>query len=146
MCYIDVTPTSNFGQHLKDLEQRTDVQHNFSSGGSVSDVHDSNHTTESRVMDPVTQSNNVIITDENSLSTATVETMLSPADAGPVPLTIPSARKPDCNVVFVQTSAPVRAYRGLNPTAERNTHRDSDEELAIEGNTLINKRECPPVA
>lgn len=41
------------------------------------------------------------------------------------------------NVTRAKTNCVIQPHQGRNPTVERNTHKRSDEELAISGNTLI---------
>jgi len=84
--------------------------------------------------------------DENSVSTATIDTMMTPLSNLLTPLTTsdlptdPRSSKLDCNAVYERTIAPHREHRGVNPTVARNTHKNSDEELSVEGNTLIDRR------
>ena len=48
--------------------------------------------------------------------------------------------KPDCNIELERSGGvapPLAARHAQNPTVERNTHRGSSEELAVDGNTLV---------
>lgn len=153
-----MTPTVNFS-HLKDLEDKAVVQHNLtfsnSSGsmsslttGVVSTIQGSEPTASmsgQSSTDPVVPGHNPAASHpkEQSTSTATIETMmtLSPSETrestyGTRP---PTTGKPDCNLIYAKTNIARQPHQGQNPTVERNTHKKSDEELAIEGNTLVNK-------
>jgi len=138
-----VTPTSNIGQHLNDLEsvdlESVDIVTHESAPGSSShdsctesDPNDSSHTSH-------TDNEGGSLTDENSVSTVTVETVVTPADMPNIDVIVTPRPKADCNVVYAQTVVPLRAHQGLNPTVARNTHKDSDEELAVEGNSLVGR-------
>jgi len=51
--------------------------------------------------------------------------------------------KPDCNVELQRSGVvapPLAPRHAQNPTVERNTHRSSSEELAVDGNTLVPRR------
>ncbi|GAB1609397.1 bone morphogenetic protein receptor type-2-like isoform X2 [Argonauta hians] len=41
------------------------------------------------------------------------------------------------NINHAKTNTVIQAHQGRNPTVERNTHKRSDEELTVSGNTLI---------
>lgn len=41
------------------------------------------------------------------------------------------------NITRAKTNCVIQPHQGRNPTVERNTHKRSDEELAVSGNTLI---------
>lgn len=152
-----MTPTVNFS-HLKDLEDKAVVQHNLmfsnSSGsmssltaGVASTVQGSKPTASTSGQsstDPVASHNPAAsYPKEQSTSTATIETMmtLSPSETrestyGARP---PATGKPDCNLIYAKTNVARQPHQGQNPTVERNTHKNSDEELAVEGNTLVNR-------
>lgn len=152
-----MTPTINFS-HLKDLEDKAVVQHNLTfsnSSGSMSSLttgvstiqgsEPTASTSGQSSTDPSLPSHNPTASypKEQSTSTATIETMmtLSPSETrestyGTRP---PTAGKPDCNLIYAKTNIARQPHQGQNPTVERNTHKKSDEELAVEGNTLINK-------
>jgi len=54
--------------------------------------------------------------------------------------------KADCNIDLERSGAvapPLTARNAQNPTVERNTHRNSSEELTVEGNTLVARRSMP---
>ena len=56
---------------------------------------------------------------------------------------IPPQLKPDCNVELERSGVvapPLAARHAQNPTVERNTHRSSSEELAVDGNSLVPRR------
>ena len=161
-----MTPNINFG-HLKDLEDRAATVHN--NDMSISQVPEcgitrltttrdstrSESTTDDGENDAAAARHRIPSAGErSSVSTATVETMISPmvetggVRAATVPLQLdhgstvqPSSMKADCNLVFARTNMPLPPRQGQNPTVERNTHRSSDEELAIDGNTLVNKKD-----
>lgn len=65
-----------------------------------------------------------------SISTSTVETTIAPT---PVEQQPSAPKSQNTNALKNQ---PVPAHQGRNPTAERNTHKRSDEELAVVGNSL----------
>ena len=69
---------------------------------------------------------------ENSMSTGTTDTILpiTPLDGSSVPLKA-------SNLIQERNSTVLRPHTGRNPTVERNTHKRSDEELRVSGNTLI---------
>lgn len=56
------------------------------------------------------------------------------------------ASKADCNIDLERSGAvapPLTARNAQNPTVERNTHRNSSEELTVEGNALVARRSIP---
>ena len=79
-----------------------------------------------------------------SLSTATTDTILSPSTENEVidtSLNVPPVlqTKANCNL-FAHNRVNVPVRQGSNPTFERNTHKCSDEQLAIMGNNLVDRR------
>ncbi|XP_076437402.1 uncharacterized protein LOC143276663 [Babylonia areolata] len=56
--------------------------------------------------------------------------------APPVPLALSLPVKAS-NLMQERNSTVLRPHRGRNPTVERNTHKRSDEELRVSGNTLL---------
>lgn len=95
---------------LNDLEEKAAIQHN------------------------ATLSSCPIITEDDDISVSSSANVIPP----PTQLL-----KPDCNVELEKSGVvapPLAARHAQNPTVERNTHRSSSEELAIDGNTLIPRR------
>lgn len=152
-----MTPTINFS-HLKDLEDKALVEHNLTfSRSSVSSLtagdapsalgSEPTATTSSRTDRNTSNNPTVSHPREQSTSTVTIETMmtLSPSDTHESTSTSQptTTGKPDCNLIYARMNVARQPHQGHNPTVERNTHKNSDEELAIEGNTLINKRTGP---
>ncbi len=81
---------------------------------------------------------------ENSVSTSTTVTELtmSPSgEAAPVvePPTVVAPAKSNRNMNNAKNNRALQPHQGQNPTVERNTHKRSDEELTILGNTLVDK-------
>ena len=82
---------------------------------------------------------------ESSTSASTVATMLtmSPSESLSESLvtvaTAPSSTKENINANFAKTKCVMQPHQGQNPTVERNTHKRSDEELEVIGNTLVDK-------
>ena len=68
------------------------------------------------------------------MSASTTDTFLlsSPGDLDPF-------SKANCNVAYAKSNKVqmLQPHQGRNPTVERNTHKRSDEELAVMGNTLV---------
>lgn len=152
-----MTPTINFSR-LKDLEDKAHVQHNVTfSQSSVSSLtagdvpnalgSEPTATTSSHSTTDRDTSNDPTVSypREQSTSTVTIETMmtLSPSDTHESTSTSQPTGKPDCNLIYARMNIARQPHQGHNPTVERNTHKSSDEELAVEGNTLINKRAGP---
>ena len=82
----------------------------------------------------VTPSSCPIITEDDDISVSSSANVIPP----PTQLL-----KPDCNVELEKSGVvapPLAARHAQNPTVERNTHRSSSEELAVDGNTLIPRR------
>ena len=50
-----------------------------------------------------------------------------------------AATKVNTNAMYAASRRGLQPHQGMNPTAERNTHRCSDEELAVLGNVLVEK-------
>ena len=83
---------------------------------------------------------------ESSTSTSTVATILtmSPSESlseslVTVATTLPSSTKENINANFAKTKCVMQPHQGQNPTVERNTHKRSDEELEVIGNSLVDK-------
>jgi len=75
-----------------------------------------------------------VITDNDDTSVSSSAVIIPPP---------PQQLKPDCNVELERSGVvapPLAARHAHNPTAERNTHRGSSEELAVDGNTLVSRR------
>lgn len=71
-----------------------------------------------------------------SVSASTTETTLtSPSD----PIDYNLCNKANTNITYAKTNRVLQPHQGKNPTVERNTHKRSDEELAVLGNTLVDK-------
>ena len=66
-----------------------------------------------------------------SISTSTVETTIAPT---PVEQQPSAPKSQNTNALKNQ---PVPAHQGRNPTVERNTHKRSDEELAVVGKSYL---------
>ena len=66
------------------------------------------------------------------MSTGTTDTILpiTPVDSSSVPVKA-------SNLIQERNSTVLRPHTGRNPTVERNTHKRSDEELRVSGNTLV---------
>ncbi|XP_064611286.1 bone morphogenetic protein receptor type-2-like [Liolophura sinensis] len=70
---------------------------------------------------------------ERSVSSSTTETtILSPSEAEP-------PAKPH-NINLAKSNLAAQQNHGRNPIVERNTHKSSDEELTVSGNTLISSK------
>lgn len=69
---------------------------------------------------------------EHSVSASTVDTILLPT-----PGDNPNLPPKTSNLVQERNSTVTRPQQGRNPTVERNTHKRSDEELRVSGNTLV---------
>ncbi|XP_013405351.1 uncharacterized protein LOC106170149 [Lingula anatina] len=82
---------------------------------------------------------------ENSVSSSTVETLLSPSEGDSAPgvgwREPMSNSKDHLNMNFAKSNKILQPHQGRNPIVERNTHKCSDEELAILGNTLVKESE-----
>ena len=83
---------------------------------------------------------------ESSTSASTVATILtmSPSESlseslVTVATTVPSSTKENINANFAKTKCVMQPHQGQNPTVERNTHKRSDEELEVIGNSLVDK-------
>jgi len=75
-----------------------------------------------------------VVTDADDISVSSSAIII------PVP---PPQLKPDCNIELERSGGvapPLAARHAQNPTVERNTHRGSSEELAVDGNTLVPRR------
>lgn len=70
-----------------------------------------------------------------SVSTSTTDTLLSPSESES---TQPPPPLKSDNINQARKNMALQPHQGRNPTVERNTHKRSDEELAISGNTLVN--------
>jgi len=66
-----------------------------------------------------------------SFSTSTMETTIAPTPSEHVP------SHPKSQNINTQRNQPLPPHQGRNPTTERNTHKRSDEELAVVGNKLL---------
>ena len=92
---------------------------------------------------------NRISTDENSVSNSTTVTELtiSPSVDAPENVTLTQNggpvvavnNKSNINLNYARNNKVLQPHQGQNPTVERNTHKRSDEELAILGNSLVDK-------
>jgi hypothetical protein len=72
---------------------------------------------------------------DHSVSTSTTETTLTMSPSEPEVYT-----KANRNISYAKSNRvhqPLQPHQGRNPTVERNTHKRSDEELQIKGNTLV---------
>lgn len=85
---------------------------------------------------------------ESSTSASTVATMLtmSPSESLSESLVTVATMQPaavsakeNINANYAKTKCVMQPHQGQNPTVERNTHKCSDEELAVIGNTLVDK-------
>ena len=81
---------------------------------------------------------------ENSVSTSTTVTELTMSPSGEAPVEAPVvSNKSNRNINNAKNNNRVlQPHQGQNPTVERNTHKSSDEELRILGNTLVDKNMC----
>ncbi|XP_033732873.1 uncharacterized protein LOC117322207 [Pecten maximus] len=66
------------------------------------------------------------------MSSSTTDTILSPSEDE-----IPLPPQKLMNVAMDKNKLVLRPHQGRNPTVERNTHKRSDEELAVSGNQLV---------
>ncbi|KAL4228707.1 Bone morphogenetic protein receptor type-2 [Mactra antiquata] len=73
-----------------------------------------------------------------SFSTSTMESTLPATPSDSVPC------HPKSQNINAMMNQPLPAHQGRNPTVERNTHKRSDEELAVVGNNLFYGKDCPP--
>lgn len=145
-----VTPTMNTSC-LGALEEKGVIQRNPTSSSQIVDVVSAPvegvNPSSQVVSNQVTGGNEAnrpsarISYSENSVSAAsTVETVLSPSESGdPVPVPAPVPNKDNRNAMFERNSQAFKPHQGQNPTVERNTHKRSDEELAVLGNSLVDK-------
>lgn len=69
---------------------------------------------------------------DNSISTSTTDTVVA---ITPLESRAPSVKS--SNLTQERNNVTLRPHQGRNPTVERNTHKCSDEELRVSGNTLI---------
>lgn len=90
----------------------------------INDIHNNNiANTEQSSRHPASWMNDC----SGSISTSTVETMVPATPVENVPM---APKSQNINALMNQ---PVPAHQGRNPTVERNTHKRSDEELAVVG-------------
>jgi bone morphogenetic protein receptor type-2 len=112
MRFKGLTPTV----HLKDLEEKVNIQRNRMTSDSVeSSSVDCNEPPASR--------SSIVLGVDGTTSVI--------------------GSKADCNIDLQKSGGvapPLTLRNAQNPTVERNTHRRSSEELAIEGNTLVVRR------
>lgn len=66
------------------------------------------------------------------MSSSTTDTILSPSEDE---VSLPPQKL--MNVTMDKNKSALRPHQGRNPTVERNTHKRSDEELAVSGNQLV---------
>ncbi|XP_060063193.1 bone morphogenetic protein receptor type-2-like [Ylistrum balloti] len=66
------------------------------------------------------------------MSSSTTDTILSPSEGE---ISLPPQKL--MNVAMDKNKSVLRPHQGRNPTVERNTHKRSDEELAVSGNQLV---------
>ena len=133
-----ITPTMLVSGCLGDLEEKATVQRNlpitnYSSqichqgqSGSSHDA-DSGHSMQPRISQ----------SDLSGGSTTDTMVTMSPMDSNgnnSIPV-----NKSNCNLNYARNHRVLPTHQGTNPTVERNTHKRSDEELAIFGNTLLDK-------
>lgn len=134
-----VTGSNRLGYHGNGMTQWSGVNSNSDSvspnvvaEGSTSaliinDIHSNNiANSEQNVRHPPSWINDR----SGSISTSTVETVVPPTPVEPLPS---APKSQNTNALKNQ---PVPAHQGRNPTVERNTHKRSDEELAVVGNSL----------
>jgi len=84
---------------------------------------------------------------EVSVSEATTETtLMSPTELSTESAlaSIVPAGKLNSNATYAATRKVLLPHQGLNPTVERNTHKVSQEELAVCGNILVDKKLVDP--
>ena len=75
-----------------------------------------------------------------SNSTTVTELTMSPSVEGPSKPAL--SNKSNRNMNYAKNNRVLQPHQGQNPTVERNTHKSSDEELRILGNTLVDKNTC----
>ena len=75
-----------------------------------------------------------------SNSTTVTELTMSPSVEGPSESAL--SNKSNRNMNYAKNNRVLQPHQGQNPTVERNTHKSSDEELRILGNTLVDKNTC----
>ncbi|XP_052829895.1 bone morphogenetic protein receptor type-2 isoform X2 [Octopus bimaculoides] len=75
------------------------------------------------------QPRNTWLTPDNISTAHTNTALLSSSDSDPPPKYL--------NINHAKTNTVIQPHQGRNPTVERNTHKRSDEELTVSGNTLI---------
>ncbi|KAK2154078.1 hypothetical protein LSH36_277g01029 [Paralvinella palmiformis] len=157
-----ITPTM-LASGLENLEEKTEVQHNLmpcspppslvvDGATCLQRLDDGNlnlaaDLTQSEPVNELSQaaarrSQRTSYTDNSISAASTVETTLSPSELEDHAI----LGKADCNVIYAQTNRALRPQQGQNPTVERNTHKRSDEDVTIMGNTLVNKSEMPMTA
>ena len=79
-----------------------------------------------------------------SMSASTTETTLTTSPSESTEVMPPKANR---NQAFAKANNRVLLeYQGQNPTVERNTHKRSDEELAVLGNVLVDKAQAQAAA
>ena len=132
------TQQQNLAQNQKNVAQSQQAGHQSSarytrlSSASTSSASDRRAPVSENSADPA---NRLSVF---SLSTATTDTILSPSN-GDEPETNVVPTKANCNF-FAHARKQNSASQGANPVAERNTHKCSDEQLAIMGNSLVDRR------
>ena len=89
----------------------------------INDIHNNIANTEQSLRHPPSW----ILDRSGSMSTSTVDTTIAPTPVENVP-TAPKSQ--NTNALKNQ---PIPVHQGRNPTVERNTHKRSDEELAVVG-------------
>lgn len=157
-----ITPTM-LASGLENLEEKTEVQHNLMpcspppavvvDGATCLQRHEDGNLnlaadlTQSEPVNELSQaalrrSQRTSYTDNSISAASTVETTLSPSELEDH--VVPS--KADCNVIYAQTNRALRPQQGQNPTVERNTHKRSDEDVTVLGNTLVSKSDVPITA
>ena len=83
--------------------------------------------------------------DYSDFSTTTETTLTSPSEPDPAHhqqvamATAHASTKDNVNMNYARNNKVLQPHQGQNPIVERNTHKHSDEELAIIGNTLVDK-------
>ncbi len=139
--FIGVTPTV-LSHGLGDLQEKANIQHNVvtSQQGESSGTAGTVPTGEGRYPDMAARRSARQSYTDNSVSAAsTMETTVSPSDPGDSIAVHQPPTKANCNIIAARTSHAFQPRQGQNLTVERNTHKCSDEELSIRGNTLIHK-------
>ena len=79
---------------------------------------------------------------ETSVSNSTTVTELTMSPSVEDPPEPALSNKSNRNMNYAKNNRVLQPHQGQNPTVERNTHKSSDEELRILGNTLVNKNTC----